>query len=66
MSKLSANSGDSDQIPHAAVFDLGLHCLAITLLGVSRLKQVNRNGLFFIRFVLKFTALVRMLEWDQN
>ena len=34
-------TGDPDQMPHSAVFDLGLHCLPITLLGVSRLKWVN-------------------------
>ena len=33
-----ANSGDLDEMPHS---DLGLHCLQITLLGVSKLKCVN-------------------------
>ena len=37
----NANSVDLDQMPHSAAFDLGLHCLPITLLGVSRLKWVN-------------------------
>ena len=36
-----ANSGDPDQTPHSAASDLGLHCLPITLLGVSRLQWVN-------------------------
>ena len=36
-----ANSGDPDQMPHSAASDLGLHCLPITLLGVSRLQWVN-------------------------
>ena len=40
MAKLFANSGDPDQTPHSAASDLGLHCLAITLLQVS-----NYNGL---------------------
>ena len=31
------NSGDTDQMWHSAVSDLGLHCLPVTLLGVSRL-----------------------------
>ena len=38
MAKLFANSGDPDQMPHSAASDLGLHCLPITLLGVSRLQ----------------------------
>ena len=29
------NSGDPDQMPHFAESDLGLHCLPVTLLGVS-------------------------------
>ena len=36
--KLFANSGEPDQMPCSAVFDLDLHCLPITLLGVSRLQ----------------------------
>ena len=36
MAKLFANSGDPDQMPHSAASDLGLHCLPITLLAVSR------------------------------
>ena len=41
MVELFANSGDPDQTPHSAVSDLGLHCLPITLLGVSSLQWVN-------------------------
>ena len=41
MAKLFANSGDPDQTPRSAVSDLGLHCLPITLLRVSRLQCVN-------------------------
>ena len=36
-----ANSGDPDQMPHSAASDLGLYCLPITLLQVSRLQWVN-------------------------
>ena len=43
MIELFANSGDPDQSPHIAASDLGLHCLPITLLGVSRLQRVNVN-----------------------
>ena len=38
MALLFANTGDPDQMPHSAASDLGLHCLPITHLGVSRLK----------------------------
>ena len=41
MVELFANSGDSDQMPHSAASDLGLHCLPITLFGVSGLQWVN-------------------------
>ena len=39
--KLYANSGDPDQMAHSAASDLGLHCLSITFLWVSRLQWVN-------------------------
>ena len=39
------HSGDPDQMPHSAASDLGLHCLLITLLGVSRLKWVKNMPL---------------------
>ena len=41
MAELSASSGDPDRMPQSVVSDLGLHCLPITLLGVSRLKWVK-------------------------
>ena len=31
-----SNSVDPDQMPHYVVSDLGLHCLSMTLLRVSR------------------------------
>ena len=42
--KLFANSGEPDQMLHSAASDLGLHCLQIILLGVSRLQWVKRTG----------------------
>ena len=36
MVELFANGGDPDQMPHSAASDQGLHCLSVTLLGVSR------------------------------
>ena len=41
MVELFANSGDPDRTLHSAPSDLGLHCLPITLLGVSRLQWVK-------------------------
>ena len=41
MAKLFPNSGDPDQMPRSAAFDLGLHCLPIIILRVSRLQWVN-------------------------
>ena len=40
MAKLFANSGDPDQTLRSVASDLGLHCLPITLLRVSRLHLV--------------------------
>ena len=40
MVEIFANSKDPDQTPHSAASDLGLHCLPITRLGVSRLQWV--------------------------
>ena len=50
MVKLSVNSEDPDQTPHSAASDLGLHCLPITLLGVSRLQWVNKCVDWAIKF----------------
>ena len=41
MVELFANSGDPDQTPRSAASDLGLLCLPITLLGVSRVHWVK-------------------------
>ena len=41
MAKQFANSGDPDQMPRSAASDLGLHCLPVTLLQVSRLQWVK-------------------------
>ena len=42
MAEVFANSEDPDQTPHSAASDLGLRCLPITLLGVSRLQRVKQ------------------------
>ena len=36
MVELFANSADTDQMPHSAASDLGLHCVLIIFLGVFR------------------------------
>ena len=41
MVALSANSGNPNQIPQSAAYDLSLHCLPVTRLRVSSLKWVN-------------------------
>ena len=33
-----SKSGNPDQTPHCAVSDMGVHCLSVTSLGVSRLQ----------------------------
>ena len=71
MAKLFANSGDPDQMPHSVASDLGLHCLLITLLWVSRLQWVNRSpgvkGLHLCFGAVQFTprcCAIRLLdEW---
>ena len=44
MVELFPNSGDPDQTPRSAAPDLGLHCLTITPLGVSRLQLVKMTS----------------------
>ena len=45
MVELFANSGDPYQMPQS---DMGLHCFAITLLGVPRLQLVVEEYLVII------------------
>ena len=53
MGELFANSGELDQMPHAEASDLGLHCLSITLLGVSRLQWVKPKSMDIFLFLYK-------------
>ena len=57
MVELVANSGNPDQTPLSAASDLGLHCLQITPLGVSRLQWVNQT---------KSKCIVIFLLLDKN
>ena len=50
MIELFANSGDPDQTPRSAASDLGLHCLQIIILGVSRLQWVKPGHNIFNNF----------------
>ena len=52
MIKLFANSGDPDQTPHSAASVLGLHCLLITLLGVSDQTIMVKTVLFCFSDIL--------------
>ena len=61
-----ANSGDPDQMPHSVASDLGLHCLLINLLGVSRLKWDNLNRVLFARNlnITEYVSLRKMGNFD--
>ena len=41
MAEIFANSEDPDQMVHSAASDLGLHCVPVTVLGVSWQQWVN-------------------------
>ena len=41
MAEIFVNSEDPDQTLHSVASDLGLHCLPVTLLGVSRLQWAS-------------------------
>ena len=44
MVELFAKSEDPDHMPpHSAAYDLGLHCLPVTHLGVSSLNELIKN-----------------------
>ena len=61
MAKLFANSEDPDQTPRSAASDLGLHCLPITLLGVSRLQCVK-----LVLTRLKLQPLTHVCRMDSS
>ena len=52
MAKIFANREAPDQTPTSEATGLGLHCLPVTLLGVSRLKWVKErfNKLIYIYY----------------
>ena len=54
MVKLFANSGNPDQMPCSAASDLGLHCLPITLLGVSRPQWIEGHVKTIAGNILKY------------
>ena len=48
MAKLFVNSGDPDQTPRSEASDLGLHCLPINCLQVSRLQWVKSHNTCYL------------------
>ena len=50
---LQANSGDPDQTPRSVASDLGLHCLNMSHKKDARLKQVNYELWYILKFILK-------------
>ena len=58
MIELFANNRDPDQMLHSVASDLGLQCLPITLLGVSRLQWVKEN------FMLQGTHIDQISETE--
>ena len=59
---LFANSGDSDQMPHSAVSRLGLHCLPVTLLRVSRLQLIKEEEELQTREVFLTKGEIKTVE----
>ena len=60
MAKLFANNGDPDQTPRSVAFDLGLHCLPITLYGspdYNGLKHSRDSVTFFFIFLTTYFNL---------
>ena len=58
MAEAFANSEDPDQTPRSAASDLGLHCLPIILLGISRTQWVKANyRIKFVKFCIKLYAV---------
>ena len=45
MVELLSNSPDLNETLRSAASDLGLHCLPVTLLGISRLQWVKQENL---------------------
>ena len=67
MAKLFANSGDPDQTLHSAVSDLGLHCLPVTLLRVSRLQWVKKTIFEETKWVcLTLTSQGKFSRWQTD
>ena len=67
MVQLYAKSGDPDQTPGSAASDLGLHCLPMTLLRVSRLQWVKYirlcdleiSGEIYLNYLQTLETLIR-------
>ena len=69
MAKLFVNPGDTDQMPHSVASGLGLHCLPVALLGVSRqkwAKYLDTLTLYHIHFNLFITWFIITRFWIQH
>ena len=68
IANLFVNSEYPDEMPHFAASDLGLYCLPITLLGVSRLQWVTLKPwpqsmcVMFLCFQLLQVAIKALLK----
>ena len=60
MAELFANSRNPEQTPRSAASDLGLHCLPIALLGVSRLQWIKTSPLILMQIKTTNMCLVRV------
>ena len=65
MAKLFANSEDPDQTPRSAASDLGLHCLPITLLRISRLQWVKAFILTLVLLNPDMSFFANSIDPDQ-
>ena len=65
----TANCVDPDQTPHSAAFDLGLHCLHVSLLLDARHKLVKENGYTFCIYNISkmvLPLLIHVMDLDPS
>ena len=66
ISLFNAYSGDTDQTPHSAVSDLGLHCLPFILFGVPRLKIPPQDAFLLQVFFFRLFVLLSIKYTPYN
>ena len=62
MAELLTNSGIPDQTSRSVASDLGLHCLPITLLGVSGLQLIKQKRVLFQTNVLRSKFICELTQ----